>query len=93
MADDGEKLDEERACNSRAAARAVIDDRSFVMMIPNDDDASIFVMIYISIDVAEVGDDERGTSSSFFRDSHLFSHRLDRGQPAAGKEDADIAGD
>lgn len=49
MADDGEKLDEERACNSRAAARAVIDDRSFVMMIPNDDDASIFVMIYISM--------------------------------------------
>lgn len=33
MVDDGVKLDEERACNSRAAARAVIDDRSFVMMM------------------------------------------------------------
>ena len=47
MADDGEKLDEERACNSKAAARAVIDDRSFVMMIPNDDDASIFGIMIV----------------------------------------------
>ena len=34
MVDDGVKLDEERACNSRAAARAAMDDdRSLVMMI------------------------------------------------------------
>ena len=33
MVDDGVKLDEERACKSRAVARAVIDVRSFVMMI------------------------------------------------------------
>ena len=45
MVDDGVKLDEERACNSRAAARAVIDDRSFVMMIKIMTPQSLYIMI------------------------------------------------